>query len=91
MLCKVFTFFIKSWFLKNKKFFAWPNIKAKKLIVPERIGNILPKEIAEEALFLLKNKKYLNDQKNNLSKQRGEKGAVEKVSEIIFKLIKKLN
>ena len=77
--------------MKKKKFFAWPNIKAKKLIVPERIGKILPKQIAEEAIFLLKNKNYLKDQKNNLLKQRGKTGAVEKLSLIIFNSIKKLN
>ena len=32
------TFLIKNFYLK--KFFAWPNIKAKRMIVPERIGNI---------------------------------------------------
>ena len=52
---KFFTFIIKNWYLKKKKFFAWPNIKANKLIVPERIGNISPKQIANEALFLIKN------------------------------------
>ena len=56
---KLFTFFIKHWYLKKKKFFSWPNIKANKLIIPERIGNISPEEIANEALFLVENKKYL--------------------------------
>ena len=77
---KFFTFIIKNWHLKQKKFFAWPNIKANKLIIPERIGNISPKQIANEAIFLIKNKKYLSEQKDNLSKQRGETGAVKKLS-----------
>ncbi len=88
---KFFSFLIKNWYLKQKKYFAWPNIKANKLIIPERIGNISPKQIADEALFLIKNKKYLKEQKNNLSKQRGETGAVEKLAYIIFNAIKKLN
>ena len=87
---KLFTFVITNWYLKNRKFFAWPNIKAKKFIVPERIGNIPPKTIAREALFLLKNTKYLNDQKNSLSQQRGNTGAVSKLSDIIFNSIKSL-
>ena len=29
------TFIVKSLYLKKKRFFAWPNIKAKKFIVPE--------------------------------------------------------
>jgi len=88
---KFFTFIIKNWYLKKKKFFAWPNIKANKLIVPERIGEISPKQIANEALFLIKNKKYLKEQKDNLSKQRGKTGAVRKLAYIIFNSIKKLS
>ena len=88
---KLLTFIIKNWYLKKKKFFAWPNIKANKSIIPERIGNISPKEIAYEALFFIKNKKYLKEQKNNLSKQRGETGAVQKLAYIIFKSIKRLS
>ena len=88
---KFLSFIIKTWYLKNKKFFAWPNIKAKKLIVPERIGNISPKQIAKEAIFLINNKKKLKDQKDNLSKQRGETGAVEKLAYIIFNSIKRFN
>ena len=82
---------MKNWYLKKKKFFAWPNIKAKKLIIPERIGNISPEQIANEALFLIKNKKYLKKQKEYLSKQRGKSGASEKLSYIIFNSIKKLS
>ena len=88
---KLFTFIIKNWYFKKKKFFAWPNIKANKLIIPERIGNISPKKIADEALFLIKNTKYLKVQKEYLSKQRGETGAVEKLAYIIFNLIKRIS
>ena len=87
---KFFTFIIKICFIKQKKFFAWPNIKTKKLIVPERIGNISPKQIANEALFLIKNKKFLKEQKINLLKQRGKTGAVKKLAYIIFNSINRL-
>ena len=85
------TFIVKKWHFKTKKFFAWPNIKANKLIVPERIGEISPKEIAEEALFLINNKKYLQNLKNNLLKQRGESGAAKRLAYIIFKSIKEFD
>ncbi len=88
---KFFAYIVKNWYLKKKKFFAWPNIKAKKLIIPERIGEILPEQIANETLFLINNKKYLKKQKEDLSKQRGRNGAVEKLSNIIFNAIKKLS
>ena len=66
---RFFSLIVKNWYLKKKKFFAWPNIKAKKLIVPERIGNIKPKQIAKEALFLINNKKYLKASKNTFAEQ----------------------
>ena len=88
---KLFTFIIKNWYLKRRKFFAWPNIKAKKLIIPERIGKITPAKIANEALFLIKNKKYLKKQKEYLSKQRGRTGAVKKLTYIILNSIKTLS
>ena len=88
---KLFTVIIKNWYLRNKKFFAWPNIKAKKLIVPERIGNISPKEIAKEAIFLMNNKKYLKEQKYNLSIQRGKTGAARKLAHLILDSIKRVS
>ena len=86
---KLITLIIKSFYLKTKRFFSWPNIKAKKLIVPERIGNITTEQIANEAVQLIKNNKSLEKIKENLINQRGSKGAVEKLVKIIFDSIKK--
>ena len=91
LINKLFTFIVKNWYFKKKKFFAWPNIKAKKFIIPERIGKISPKQIANEALFLINNEKHLKKQKEYLSKQRGKTGAVKKLAYIIFNSIKKLS
>ena len=90
-LNKLLTQIFKYWNLKTKKFFSWPNIKAKKLIVPERIGNITPKQIAIEAEFLIKHKKHLEKIRNKLLKQRGGNGAAQKLAYIILNSIKKLN
>ena len=90
LINKFLTLIVKYYQLKTKKFFAWPNIKAKKLITPERIGDITPKDIAKEAEFLINNQEHLNNIRNNLLKQRGEKGAAEKLSYIILKSIRKL-
>jgi len=84
------TFLIRYFYFKKKKFFAWPNIKAKRMIVPERIGNISPRKIAKEALYLLKNKDLLKSISDNLLKERGDKGAVKKLVSIIINSIKKL-
>ena len=85
------TFIVKSLYLKKKRFFAWPNIKAKKLIVPERIGNISPSEIAKEVLFLISDKHQLKSMSDNLFKERGSKGATKKLAYIIFNLLKKIS
>ena len=84
------TFIIQYFYFKKKKFFAWPNIKAKRMIVPERIGNISPRNIAREVLFLIKNRDQLKSISDNLHKERGDKGAAEKLTSIIINSIKKL-
>jgi len=81
------TFILKKWYFKNKKFFAWPNIKANKQIVPERIGIISPKDISSEAIYLLNEKNILSEQKINLLKIRGKQGAIKKLSNLIFATI----
>ena len=87
----LFSLIVKNWNLRANKFFSWPNIKARKLIVPERIGHISPIQIAKEALFLINNDKTLLQIKKNLLNQRGEKGAAEKLAHIIFNSIKRIS
>ncbi len=84
------TFIIKNFYFKKKKFFAWPNIKAKKMIVPEKIGNISPIKIAREVLSLIQNRDQLKDIRDNLHKERGDKGASKKLASMIVNSIKKL-
>ena len=84
------TLIIKFLYFRKKKFFAWPNIKAKRMIVPERIGNISPKKIAKEVLLLIKNRDQLKSISDNLNKQRGDKGASKKLASIIADSIRKL-
>jgi len=87
ILNKIITSFAKKWYLNNKKFFAWPNIKAKQSIVPERIGEIKPKEIADEAIYLINNEKILEEQRRKLMKERGSLGAVSKLTKLIIQSI----
>jgi len=60
------------------------------MIVPERIGNISPRKIAREVLFLIKNRDQLNSIRDNLHNERGNKGAAKKLASIIVNSIKKL-
>ncbi len=52
------------------------------------IGNISPRDIATEVLFLIKNKQQLKDIRDDLLKERGDKGAAEKLASIILDSIK---
>jgi len=88
LLNKLQTFIIKRWYLKKNEFFAWPNIKANKQIIPERIGIISPKDISEEAIYLLHEKNILSEIKINLLKLRGKKGAIKKLSNLILETIR---
>ena len=74
--------------LKNRGYMAWPNISAKKMIVPERVGHITPKEIAEETINWLNSPKRLAGQKEDLQALRGNKGATKKFCQEIINLLK---
>ena len=88
LLNRIQTFLIKRYYLKNKKFLAWPNIKANKQIIPERVGIISPKEISDEVIYMLNKNTILLEQKINLLKIRGKKGAIKKLSNLILDAIK---
>ena len=47
-------------------------------------------KIAKEVLFLLKNRGKLKSIRDNLHKERGDKGAAKKLASIIINSIKKL-
>ena len=76
-------------FLKMRKrgFMAWPNISAKRMIVPERVGHISPTQIAEEAVDWLNSPARLSGQKEDLQSLRGNKGATKKFCKQIINLL----
>ena len=76
-------------FLKMRKrgFMAWPNISAKRMIVPERVGHITPTQIAEEAVDWLNSPSRLSGQKEDLQSLRGNKGATKKFCQQIINLL----
>ncbi len=78
---------ISLWRMRKHGYMSWPNITANKMIVPERIGNILPKEIAYEASEWLKSPDRLKGQKDDLRSLRGNPGATERMVQEILDLI----
>ncbi len=73
--------------LRKRGFMAWPNISAKRMIVPERIGHITTAQIAEEAIDWLNSPSRLSGQKKDLQALRGNKGATEKFCQEIINLL----
>ena len=78
---------LSAWRLRKRGFLSWPNIAAGRLIVPERIGNITPEEIANEAADWLNSPKRLKGRKEDLKLLRGETGAVKSLVQEIINLI----
>ena len=80
-------------FIKMRKrgLMAWPNISAKRMIVPERVGNITPSQIAEEAVDWLNSPARLLGQKKDLQELRGNKGATNKFCQQIIDLLEEKN
>lgn len=73
--------------VKNKKLYAWPNIWAKREIVPELIGELKVEEVGNLVLEWLDNPEKLNKIKSDLQQLRGEAGASQKIAQIVAKII----
>ncbi len=80
---------ISLWRIKNRGYLAWPNISAGRMIVPEKVGILHPKEIAIEASEWLLSPKRLQGMKNDLQSLRGKPGAVEAMSQEVMNLLPK--
>jgi lipid-A-disaccharide synthase len=73
--------------IKNNKLYGWPNIWAKREIVPELIGNLKIEEVGDLTLELLENKEKLAQMKQDLKTVRGESGASIKIAEMINTIV----
>ncbi len=80
---------ISLWRMRKNRYMAWPNITANKMIVPERIGDIYPKDIAKEAFEWISSPERLKGQKEDLRSLRGQPGAAERMAVEIINLIPK--
>ena len=86
----IFGKLISLWKMRRSKYLAWPNISAGKMIVPEKVGAIYPKDIAKETLQWLQSPERLKGQREDLRSLRGNAGAVERLSTEIIKLLPQL-
>ena len=88
------TVFAKSinWLvLKRGKLYAWPNIWAGREIVPELVGKLEPKIVAELALDYLEHPDKLQAMRDRLGAVRGATGASAQIADIIKQQITKVS
>ena len=79
------TLFAKSinWLiLRQKRWFAWPNIWAKSAIVPELVGKLEPESVANLVLDYLDNPHKLQMMQDSLISLRGKAGAAQQIAAI---------
>lgn len=75
---------INWYFIKRKGLLAWPNIWAQQEIVPELVGKLQPSEVADIAIDYLQNPQKLADIRGKLKSARGQAGAADKLTQLVF-------
>ena len=80
---------INSYFLKRKGLLAWPNIWAQQEIVPELVGKLQPSDVADIAIDYLQNPQKLADVRGKLKSARGQTGAADKLTQLVFEELEK--
>ena len=75
---------VVKWCAKRIKFTAIPNIRAGREIIPEIRGVIEAEDVAKEAIKLLRDPNDLARMRKELREIAGEKGAADKVANIIL-------
>lgn len=69
--------------IRQGRLFAWPNIWAKKEIVPELIGKLEPQNIAEIVIDFLDHPEKLETMRQNLLQVRGKSGAAKQIANLV--------
>lgn len=72
---------------KSGKLFAWPNIWAKREVVPELFGPITAEEVSTLARDYLTHPEKLDDMRRTLRNLRGPSGAADKMAGLILKTV----
>jgi hypothetical protein len=82
---KLINFIMIQQTLSKKHLFAWPNIWAKREIVPELLGKLEPFEVAQMALDYLEHPQKLEEMRAKLRSVRGQTGAAQKLAELVVR------
>jgi lipid-A-disaccharide synthase len=73
-----------SYILNRKKKFAWPNIWAKREIVPELLGPLTANMVGDRVLTFLNHPEQGQQMRQALQAARGDAGAAHKLSELVL-------
>jgi lipid-A-disaccharide synthase len=79
----VFAKIINGWMIKQKRLYAWPNIWAKSEIVPELVGELQPKDVANRVLDWLDHPEKLAQIRDRLKQVRGKPGAADAIAQLV--------
>lgn len=82
---KIINFIIIKQAFSKKRLFAWPNIWAKQQIVPELLGKLEPKVVAQMALDYLEHPEKLDEMRQQLKGVRGKPGAADKLAQLVVR------
>ncbi|PZO22337.1 MAG: lipid-A-disaccharide synthase [Leptolyngbya foveolarum] len=72
---------------KAGKLFAWPNIWAKKEVVPELFGYVTAQDVSEIALDYLTHPEKLDEMRRSLRGLRGSANAADKMADLILETV----
>jgi len=70
-------------FLAKRGLLAWPNIWAKSEIVPELVGELDPKQVADQIITYLDQPAQLEAMRSRLRQARGTPGAAQKLVQLV--------
>jgi lipid-A-disaccharide synthase len=77
--------------LRRMGLLAWPNIWAKREIVPELVGALQPAEVAQRAISYLTHPEQLQTISNELRAVRGQPGAAQKLVQLVCEELEIIN
>ncbi|MEM6837167.1 MAG: lipid-A-disaccharide synthase [Cyanobacteria bacterium P01_C01_bin.120] len=70
---------------RRRKLFAWPNIWAKREIVPELLGLLSAEMVGDRVLDFLAHPERLQQMRTDLQQARGDSGAAHKLAQIVLR------
>jgi lipid-A-disaccharide synthase len=91
MIAKAINKVIIFWKQKRGEFFAWPNIWAKEMIVPEWVGRLEAEAVAQQVIEYLEHPEQLQAMRDRLMRMRGQQGAAAQLARMAIEELNLIN